>query len=252
MILYFSGTGNSRFAARQIAEITGDQAFDASDYIRRNAGAELASEKPWVFVAPVYVSAPPLAFMDFLKKSRFSGSRRAYFVMSCAGAMGASPVYCEKIAREKGLIYMGTAQLVLPQNYIAFFSMKTDAENRRILQDALPCIQALARDIAREQPFPRMRPKGWEVLSTRLVLKPYYRWFIRAKKFRADEGCIGCGKCAKVCPLGNIRLQEGLPRWGDRCTHCMACINLCPKDAIQYGRSTEGKARYRGPEATLK
>lgn len=252
MILYFSGTGNSRFAARRIAEITGDTVLDAAEYIRKNTGAELVSEKPWVFVAPVYVSAPPLGFMDFLKKSRFSGSSKAYFVMTCAGTMSASPVYCSQIAREKCLDYMGTAQLVLPQNYIAFFRMKTAEENRQILQAALPRIDALAGSIAGEQPFPDAPVKGWEVVSTRMVLKPYYRWFIRTKKFCTDERCIGCGKCARVCPLGNIRMENGLPRWGESCTHCMACINLCPKDAIEYGKGSVGKVRYRGPEEILK
>jgi NAD-dependent dihydropyrimidine dehydrogenase PreA subunit len=28
----------------------------------------------------------------------------------------------------------------------------------------------------------------------------------------------------------------------------MACINLCPKQAIEYGKRTEGKPRYTGPE----
>ena len=90
------------------------------------------------------------------------------------------------------------------------------------------------------------------MVSTLLILKPYYRWFITTKKFRTEDSCIGCGKCEKVCPLGNIRMEKGLPQWGDRCTHCMACINFCPKDAIEYGKGSVGKIRYRGPEQTLK
>jgi len=47
-------------------------------------------------------------------------------------------------------------------------------------------------------------------------------------------------------------MENGQPRWGENCTHCMACINFCPKDAIQYGSGSVGKIRYRGPEQTLK
>ena len=61
-------------------------------------------------------------------------------------------------------------------------------------------------------------------------------------------GCIGCGKCEKVCPLDNIRLKKGKPEWGGDCTHCMACICSCPREAIEYGKKTLGKRRYLCPE----
>ena len=60
--------------------------------------------------------------------------------------------------------------------------------------------------------------------------------------------CVGCGKCAAVCVENNIRLRDGRPVWGDRCTHCMACICGCPAGAIEYGRASRGKPRYQCPE----
>ena len=56
--------------------------------------------------------------------------------------------------------------------------------------------------------------------------------------------CIGCGKCAVLCPTKSIRIEGGRPVWGDGCTHCMACICRCPKQAIEYGRHTMGLRRY--------
>ncbi|WP_394926828.1 EFR1 family ferrodoxin, partial [uncultured Robinsoniella sp.] len=44
--------------------------------------------------------------------------------------------------------------------------------------------------------------------------------------------CIGCGKCEKLCPLGNITLQNGTAISGNTCTMCYRCINQCPKQAI--------------------
>lgn len=252
MIVYFSGTGNSRYAARQIAAVTGDSLYDAAPCIRAGTGDTLSDTRPFVFVAPVYVSAPPLAFLDFIRRSTFRGSQSAYFLMTCAGGMGGSPAYCREIAEEKQLTYMGTASVILPQNYLAFFTTKSPTQNREILEAARPVLDTMARHIAEGQPFPDPGMKAWEAVSTRMILKPYYRWFITARKFRATADCIGCGKCEKVCPLGNIRLHQGLPLWSDRCTHCMACINLCPKDAIEYGKGSVGKIRYRGPEQVLK
>lgn len=58
------------------------------------------------------------------------------------------------------------------------------------------------------------------------------------------NACIGCGKCVQLCPLNNIRLDKDKPVWGSNCTHCMACICYCPKEAIEYGKRSVGKPRY--------
>ena len=61
---------------------------------------------------------------------------------------------------------------------------------------------------------------------------------------KAIRGCIGCGKCEKLCPLNNITLQNARPVWGSNCTQCMACICYCPTRAIEYGKKSAGKPRY--------
>jgi NAD-dependent dihydropyrimidine dehydrogenase PreA subunit len=48
--------------------------------------------------------------------------------------------------------------------------------------------------------------------------------------------------------MGNITMQDGKPRWDNNCTQCMACIAYCPKQAIEYGKATKGKTRYRCKE----
>ena len=141
MIFYFSGTGNSRYAAQQLAALTGDTAQDIADYVRSGTGDTFRDDRPFVFVAPVYVAAPALSLLDFLKNSSFQGNKKAYFVMTCAGTMSGSPAFCRKAAEEKGLEYMGTAQLKLPQNYIAYFTMKSVEENGKIIAAAQPVLE---------------------------------------------------------------------------------------------------------------
>ena len=41
----------------------------------------------------------------------------------------------------------------------------------------------------------------------------FYRFFVKADAFRATDACIGCGKCVELCPLNNIRLENGKPVW---------------------------------------
>jgi len=248
MIVYFSGTGNSRFVAKKLAELTGDELCDATRFTRESKGADFSRPGSYVFVSPVYVSAPPRAFLDFIRKSRFPNNVRAYFVMTCAGGMGGSPEYCRRLASEKGFAYLGTAQVCMPQNYIAFFKTHEAEENREKVRQALPVIEGLADFILKTRELPDPGMKAWEFLSTEMIIGMYYKDFMKARAFRVTDACIGCGRCAAVCPLANIELKDKRPVWGDNCTHCMACINLCPKQAIEYGKKTAGKPRYQGPE----
>ena len=52
MILYFSGTGNSEYAAKRIAAELQDEAVNLFHKIRRNDCSKINSETPWVIVTP--------------------------------------------------------------------------------------------------------------------------------------------------------------------------------------------------------
>ena len=88
MIVYFSGTGNSRCAAQLLARQLGDGIFDAGIQIKAGERGQLCSERPWVFVAPTYGWQMPHIFADYLRAAVFSGSRAAYFVLTCGSETG--------------------------------------------------------------------------------------------------------------------------------------------------------------------
>jgi MinD superfamily P-loop ATPase len=71
------------------------------------------------------------------------------------------------------------------------------------------------------------------------------------KGFWVDAKCNACGICKTICPCGNIELAAGKPAWRHHCEQCMACIQWCPQEAIQFGKKTPGYKRYRHPEVKL-
>ena len=248
MIIYYTGTGNSRYVAQMLADLTGDESVSANSFIKKGEKGCFESEKPFVFVCPVYVSAPARVFTEFIRNAEFLGNKKAYFVMTCAGGQGGCPEYCRQLCNEKGFEYLGTNQVVMPQNYLVFFKTACEEDNEKTIAAAVPSVEKLADLINGEKPFPDSGMKKWEYVSTELILNMYYRRFMGDKKFTAGNRCIGCGKCAALCPLNNITISDGKPAWHGNCTHCMACINSCPMQAIEYCKASLGKPRYTCPE----
>lgn len=72
------------------------------------------------------------------------------------------------------------------------------------------------------------------------------------KSFYAEDTCTSCEICVNVCPVNNITLDEGRPRWQHKCQQCLACINFCPERCIQFGDMTTKVQRYHHPEITVK
>ena len=68
------------------------------------------------------------------------------------------------------------------------------------------------------------------------------------RKFSVTGKCTHCGLCARLCPVGNIAMEDGTPRWQGRCEQCFGCINWCPTAAIETGWTTRGRPRYHHPE----
>jgi ferredoxin len=88
-------------------------------------------------------------------------------------------------------------------------------------------------------------------LFSTLLYKPSVTHFREAdKKYRWTEKCNSCGLCAKVCPANNIVMENGRPVWQHRCEQCVACLQWCPQEAIEFGKVTVGRKRYRHPDFT--
>ena len=52
-----------------------------------------------------------------------------------------------------------------------------------------------------------------------------------------SAGCVGCGKCAKLCPAKAISMKGGKPKINRSiCIHCFCCQEFCPKGAMRVGR----------------
>ena len=244
MILYYTGTGNSAYAARRIAAAIGDEAVDLFSRLRDEDTSPIESQKPWVIVTPTYAWRVPRIVRDWLDKTELRGAREIYFVMTCGSEIGNAGSYAEKWCRGKGLCFKGCAGVVMTENYIVMFSAPSPKEEAEIIVRANGRIDSLAQSIAKGEDFVLPQIKLMDRIYSGVVNDAFYPVFVKSKKFRATSECIGCGKCAALCPKKCIRIENGKPVWSEGCTHCMACICRCPKQAIEYGSHTKGLRRY--------
>lgn len=251
MILYFSGTGNSEYAAKRIGEACRDETVSLFEKIRSRDFSPMHSDSPWVVAVPTYAWRIPRIVQEWLHHTSLSGNRNIYFVMTCGGNIGNAGNYLKKLCTAKGLNYMGCAEIVMPENYIAMFSAPAKEDALAIIGQAEQVIDNAALLIKKGEPFIQPAVTVKDKLNSGFVNNIFYPAFVHAKKFYATDACISCGKCAKVCPLSNIHLDRGKPVWGKNCTHCMACICRCPAEAIEYGRHSKGLVRYVCPKVTV-
>ena len=132
----------------------------------------------------------------------------------------------------------------MPENYIAMFSAPQADKARQIVAKAEPNIDCVIASIQSNQPFAPTRNKLYDRFMSGPVNPIFYKFCVKADSFTVSDTCIGCGQCAKRCPMNNVTLKDSKPVWGKNCTHCMACICYCPVSAIEYGNKSVGQPRY--------
>ena len=244
MILYFSGTGNSKYVAKRIADALGDEILNLNDRIKASDTLSVETDERLIVVTPTYAWRIPRVVCDWLRKTELRGAKRSWFVMTCGSEIGNADKYNRELCAEKAISCMGTAQIVMPENYIAMFAAPQADAAREIVAKAEPSIDRAIAAIQRNQPFAPTRNNLYDRFMSGPVNPIFYKFFVKANAFTASSACIGCGQCVKRCPMNNVTLKDGKPVWGKNCTHCMACICYCPKEAIEYGKKSVGQPRY--------
>ena len=83
MVLYFTGTGNSRYLARRIAEGLEMPLYDLNACIKAGDTAPVQTGRDVVLVTPTYAWRIPRVVSEWLGKTALTGAERIWFVMDC-------------------------------------------------------------------------------------------------------------------------------------------------------------------------
>ena len=287
-VYYFSGTGNSLFAAREIAGKINGKLISIPSIMEQERIITEADVIGIVF--PVYYATNdcgiPLIIGRFVKKLENLNSKYMFAVCTHGGAPGTTIENFGKLIESHGgelaagftvkMSYSSSA--VQKINYTLFRKeLETDVladkeQQQKILDNWKKKLETIyeyvnARKTGKFETRGTLRKIVYapplyllmKPLSSRRYRKlsglPRHMSFstlipLADKSFQTSEKCNGCGICAQVCPVDNIRLVEGRPVWQHHCETCLACYSWCPQAAVG-GDIVEYNTRYHHPSIQL-
>jgi len=240
MIFYFSGTGNSKWIAQEIARQTNDEAVDIA--VLRKIGAphyEPEEGETIGFVFPIHAWRVPEIMSDFATGMTYDDSNFVFAVATCGSDAGNGlALFAEKIPVKCSYT------IAMPNNYIKSYPVDSPARVEACVKKAKEKLPEICKAILAKESAKDIHKGKMPGLKTGLIGAAFTHFALKSDGFSVDDTCNSCGKCVAVCPIETISMRNGRPVWGKSCTQCTACIHNCPVAAIQDGKKTRENGRY--------
>lgn len=245
MIVYFSATGNSKYVANYIAERLHDRALSILECGDRLL---LREKEKFGIVSPTYVLRLPSIMEEFLKKVQIEGTEDTYtfFIATYGTTSGNTGKQAEKLLASKGLFLRAKYSIRMVDNWTPGFDLTVPGRVEHYLAGERPQMDRIVRQIRQGDSGDFMETQKHPCPLT--VSHIAYDVTRRTAHFWVRDSCVGCGLCARQCPVKAIELKDGRPTWTlNRCVMCLGCLHRCPKFAIQYGKNTLSHGQYLHP-----
>lgn len=233
--IYFSGTGNTRHCIETLL-----QGLDAKADcipIEHQAAAQAVAEADFIVLAyPIYFSNLPKIVRDFLENDRSAFAGKKVFLLATMGLFSGDGAGCAaRLLKKHGAEIVGGLHIKMP-DCIGDEKLlkKTKEENRLLVRQAEEKIEKAALALKNGQ----APQEGLSFLCHMAGLFGQRLWFYGktahySHKLKINpEKCVGCGVCAKLCPMGNLSVEAQLAVPRGQCTMCYRCISHCPHQAI--------------------
>lgn len=279
-VFYFSGTGNTLSLAREICQKIEADLVSISEFVKMGKN-HIDAEKV-VIVFPSYLaplSGLPLVVERFIKLIDNIVDINFFAVCNCGGyeSVNALPSLqkVRKIIQSCGGKLYAAYSLRMPMNnldydhipipinrnhedIIRMSKLKIDRicsyiiNNRKtrhkVVKDLFFLVMKPVYILMRPAIIKELKVKAHEPADSGLQ---YYELIpLTDKSIIVDEKCIGCGTCARICPVDNIIIVNKKPEFQHRCEMCFACDEWCKTDSIHHWSRTNG-IKYHHPEVCI-
>ena len=247
-IYYFTGTGNSLFIAKKLSkEIDNSELIAISSIIQNPA---VKADKGRVgFIFPVYYCGLPKIVEDFISKIGLELAETVFYINTSGddGGVDCSTGKINKILAKKGFQLNGGYNISMPGNYIKMYDLDPEEEQLKKIKESEYKAKNIADKILSGITEVKYDKFGF---IAKVINNLWQKRVNRSDNiFFCTESCDSCGICAEVCPVDNIKIVNKKPEWQHKCQECLACINYCPKIAIQTKNSIN-RGRYHHPDVS--
>ncbi len=233
--VYFSGTGNSRYAVELFLKKYGVCA-EACSINDKNIVRYIKANDELVFGYSVQFSNIPKMLRDFIDQNKHLWNGKKIFVIATMGLFsGDGAGILARRLRKHGAQITGGLHLKMPDSIADEKALKRSLEkNKELVMEAGKKIDAAVYAMKNG----KVPQEGMGFLYHLAGLFGQRLYFYNKTKQYTDkvkidtDKCVGCGKCVKLCMMNNLNIENGVAKAGDRCTMCYCCINICPKQAI--------------------
>jgi len=203
MIYYFSGTGNSRWVAEQLASRTNDIVLNL---IESPAPSSINGELIGL-VFPVHAWGAPEPVVGFVKK--LTGKPTfSYGVCTCGGEAG------NAMQNLSSRFHLDSSYSIeMPNNYVMGSELESADNISLKVANAQAKLESIAAQIVARQPVFDVQTGSAAWLKSNLVNKGFNFAARSTKPFYVTDKCISCGICARDCPARTITMVKGKPQW---------------------------------------
>lgn len=247
LMLYFSGTGNSKFIADSFSKKTGSKCFSIESNM--DFRKEILSHDTISFCYPTYGGCVPRIMREFVAKhiAELKDKKLIIFctqlIFSGDGARAFMDLLPPNYVR---VIY--AEHFNMPNNICnaPIFSIKNGTDIEKCLHTADVKLDKVCKNIKEGKIFKR----GFNKVSHALGLCQSAFWPVVEEKnksnVRVDNSCIHCSLCVNICPMKNLILASKGIEHHNNCIVCYRCVNACPQQAITVLLHKKPKVQYKG------
>ena len=251
IILYFTGTGNCLYVARELADES-TELLSIPQLVKKGRYTLEADEIGIVY--PVYGHMPPNMVREFIGKAHLKAGYK-FAVLTYGNRKCSSVEIWDDVSRKAGCPFDYITTMIMVDNWLPNFDMNEQIKIDKHIPESLERIRTdLAARRRWHEPVTELERQQHAGFLQASGVNPETGLLMRSQDaFTVTDACIGCGICTEVCPRGNYELTStGVKTEGD-CEFCFACIHNCPQKAILFKQIKEvnPNARYRNEHVSL-
>lgn len=232
--IYLSGTGNTKHCIEKFCKLL-NPASKVVPLESPSILSEIATENNIVLGYPTQFSNAPYMVRDFISSHSKLWRGKKFFCLVTMGAFSGDGAGCTaRLLKKYGADILGGLHVQMPDSVCdSKLLKKTKEQNLAIISAADRKIEAAVEQI-RHGHYPQ---DGLSTTAHFAGLFGQRLWFYEktqgyTDKLKISDSCVGCGLCARLCPMGNIKIIQGRAVPQGKCTMCYRCISHCPKKAI--------------------